>query len=307
VSRNQCLLRYGRCWCDLYSRCYMWFPCVSTQLSALRRPEVNTLSKTSASIESCDRHSLLVAVIPPNHWSALNNTKAFIVPRAENPEDWGQEIVQATWMDLRVVSTVHRKSGSGAVRQCRGKEVVPHNAWTTRAVVDEEAHVPNIPVNISAKNDGKLTPVSLLCKTTGPKSWSSQMPTQTLTENTCWCLDATVMWGLSFIQTWFLWKFTIPSHVNPAVSVKLCVYNAFREKPFAKHRSCTRSAGVDACGWMRYGLSDCSCITLQTRGTQTPSAAAILGAYVPKSSPTLVNTRTSRKLSHLSAGICFWI
>jgi hypothetical protein len=47
MSRNRCLLRYGRCTrtCDLYTRRSMWFPCISTQLSALRRTEVRTLLK----------------------------------------------------------------------------------------------------------------------------------------------------------------------------------------------------------------------------------------------------------------------
>jgi hypothetical protein len=40
MSRIQCLLRYGRSSCGLYSRCSMWFPCVGTQVSALRCIEV---------------------------------------------------------------------------------------------------------------------------------------------------------------------------------------------------------------------------------------------------------------------------
>jgi hypothetical protein len=42
-SRNQCLLRYGQCSCDSYSRCSMWFPCISIQLSALCCTQVHTL------------------------------------------------------------------------------------------------------------------------------------------------------------------------------------------------------------------------------------------------------------------------
>jgi hypothetical protein len=45
MSRNQCLLRYGWCSCDLYSRCTLWFPCISTQPSALCRTEGCNLSK----------------------------------------------------------------------------------------------------------------------------------------------------------------------------------------------------------------------------------------------------------------------
>jgi len=36
---------------------------------------------------------------------------------AENPEDWGQVIVQASWLGLYVQSTVDRKFGSSAAWQ----------------------------------------------------------------------------------------------------------------------------------------------------------------------------------------------
>jgi hypothetical protein len=95
-------------------------------------------------LQSHDRHSLLVAVIPVSHWSALNEPKPLGVPTAKSPEDWGQEIVQASWLDLRVLSTVHRKSSLGGVWQCGENEVMPHHAWTTCVVADEEAHVPRV-------------------------------------------------------------------------------------------------------------------------------------------------------------------
>jgi hypothetical protein len=63
-------------------------------------------------------------------------------------------------------------------------------------------------------------PVSMLGKTTGPKSWSPKMPTQAFMENQCSCLDDTDVWGLSSTQIWVLWKFTTPSLVNYALSVK---------------------------------------------------------------------------------------
>jgi hypothetical protein len=70
------------------------------------------------------------------------------------------------------------------------------------------------------------------------------MPTQISMENRCWCLDATVLCELPPIQTWVLWKFTIPSLVNHASSVNRmlvthCVYNAFCEKRLAKRHPCT--------------------------------------------------------------------
>jgi hypothetical protein len=79
-ARNQCLLRYGRC---SYSRCPIWFPCITTQLSALRRIEVRTLSKFLVSLESPDRRSLLVAVMS---WSLISAeyTKVFRCPYSQN-------------------------------------------------------------------------------------------------------------------------------------------------------------------------------------------------------------------------------
>jgi hypothetical protein len=140
-------------------------------------------------LESPHRHSLLVAVIPLSHRSALNTRKSLGVPIAKNPEDWGQGIVQASWLGLRVLSTAHRESGSGAVWQCGENEAVSHHAWTTCVVVDEEAHVPRVLVNYSPKNDGTQ---HLLGKTTGPKSFSPKMSTQTLTHpylSRHWFLD----------------------------------------------------------------------------------------------------------------------
>jgi hypothetical protein len=45
MSRNQYLLRYVWCSCDLWSRCYMWFPCISTKFLTLLHTEMPTLSK----------------------------------------------------------------------------------------------------------------------------------------------------------------------------------------------------------------------------------------------------------------------
>jgi hypothetical protein len=42
TSRNHCLLEYGRCFCDVYKSYSVWFPCLSTQLSALRLTQVRT-------------------------------------------------------------------------------------------------------------------------------------------------------------------------------------------------------------------------------------------------------------------------
>jgi hypothetical protein len=67
----------------------------------------------------------------------------------------------------RVLSTVHRKSGPGAVWQCGENEMVSHHAWTPCVVVDEEAHVSRVVVNHSPKKRRYTAPVSLLGRTTG--------------------------------------------------------------------------------------------------------------------------------------------
>jgi hypothetical protein len=121
------------------------------------------------SLESHDRHSLLVAlIIPPSLWSALNTPKTLRAPTAKNPEDEGQRIVQVSWLGLRVLFTVHRKSGPFAASQCGDNEVVPHHAWTTRVAVDEEAHVRRVLVNHSPKkiikwNKNDVTMHLLVC------------------------------------------------------------------------------------------------------------------------------------------------
>jgi hypothetical protein len=45
TSRNQCLLIHERVRCVLCTTLFMWYPRISTQISALRRTEVSTLSK----------------------------------------------------------------------------------------------------------------------------------------------------------------------------------------------------------------------------------------------------------------------
>jgi hypothetical protein len=97
-SSNQYLLRYGLSWCDIYSRCSMWFPCISTQLSALRRTEVRVLSKIPGFARNSDGHSLLSAVITC-HCSALNTLEhLYICLHSQNsikigPVDWAS----ASW------------------------------------------------------------------------------------------------------------------------------------------------------------------------------------------------------------------
>jgi hypothetical protein len=83
------------------------------------------------------------------------------------------------WLSLQILSTVHRKSGSGAVWQCEDTEAVSHHAWTTCVVVDEEAHVPRVLVNHSTNRCYTAT-LTLSRKATERKIWSPKMPTQTM-------------------------------------------------------------------------------------------------------------------------------
>jgi hypothetical protein len=75
MSRNQCLLRYGWCSCDLYSKCSLCFPCISAQLSAVQH------RKFLGSLKPPDSHSPFVAV---SYWSALNVPKSLGVSKAKN-------------------------------------------------------------------------------------------------------------------------------------------------------------------------------------------------------------------------------
>jgi hypothetical protein len=83
TCRNQCLLRYGPCPCDLYSKCSVWFPCSSTQLAALRHTEVRSLSKIPGftqiswqtfSTRCCNTSKSLIGA---------ENTKAFTYPHSQ--------------------------------------------------------------------------------------------------------------------------------------------------------------------------------------------------------------------------------
>jgi hypothetical protein len=96
-------------------------------------------------------------------------------------------------------------------------------------------------------------------------------------ENRCWCLDATVAWGLSSIHTWGLWKYTIPLLVNPASSVSRmsatnCAFTShFSSSHYENTTFARRSWGLRACTrWMWYGWSDCSQRNLPIRRTPKP-------------------------------------
>jgi hypothetical protein len=135
-SRNQRLLRYGWCSCDLYSKCSMWIPYISTQLSALRRTEVSTLSKipgfTRLSRQAfftrcCNTSKSLIGAEVTEVFRCLYGKKSRVLRSGDRA---GQ-------------LTVHWKCGEN--------KVMLHHAWTTCVVFDEEAHVPRVLVNHSTK------------------------------------------------------------------------------------------------------------------------------------------------------------
>jgi hypothetical protein len=148
---------------------------------------------------------------------------------------------------------------TGSIWEWGGNEVVPHHAWTMcyswRSACSKST-------GKSLVKKKTMVHCTLLGKTTGPKGCWPKIPTQTLMENRCSCLDATVVWGLSSTQAWVLWKFTILSLLNPASSVNsILATNYVFTKHFVRshwqpspppparwserRRSCTR--------WMWYG------------------------------------------------------
>jgi hypothetical protein len=150
MSRSQCPLRYGRCSCDLCSRCSMWIPCISTQRSALRRTEVSTLSKIPGfTLISWQAFSTRLL----SHWSVLNTPKSIGVPMAKNPYDQGS--VQASWLGLHLYPLATESL----------VQVLSDNAENMR-------WRPIMPLMKRHMLQGywHTAPVSLLCKTTGPKA-----------------------------------------------------------------------------------------------------------------------------------------
>jgi hypothetical protein len=73
------------------------------------------------------------------------------VPTTKNPENSDCVILQVSWKGLRALCTIHRKFGSSAVWQCAENAMVPHHAWTTYFVADEETHVLWVQANHSPK------------------------------------------------------------------------------------------------------------------------------------------------------------
>jgi hypothetical protein len=97
--------------------------------------------KFLVSLEPPNRYSLLVAVIPQCYWLALNAPKSLGVTISKKPGGFrsGDHAGQLT--------------GPPHPIHCSPKVwfnvVVPHHAWTTCVVVDEEVHVSRVVVNLS--------------------------------------------------------------------------------------------------------------------------------------------------------------
>jgi hypothetical protein len=101
--------------------------------------------KFLVSLKPTERYSPLFAVISLSHWWALNKPKSSSVPTTKNPEDWGQEIVQASWLCPRVLFTAHQKSGSGAVWQCGDVPSCMNHMWCWRSTCSKSG----VPANHS--------------------------------------------------------------------------------------------------------------------------------------------------------------
>jgi hypothetical protein len=124
------------------------------------------------------------------------------------------------------------------------------------------------------------TSISLLGETTGRGSWTPKMPTQTLMENRCWRLEATVVWGFSSTQTWVLWKFTIPSRL---ISKQVLATGLGLRHTLRKDTGSTTT--LDNAPWTLYVPSDCSYRNSRNKAKVIPSTAAVLRTLVPGSFP----------------------
>jgi hypothetical protein len=165
ISRNQCVLRYGRCSCDSYSRC-------STQLLALLRTEVRTLSKFPG--------------LTPNFWPAFsarccNITKSqfsneytaqFRWPHRQYSRKWRSGNCQDLASSPRLTESLARTLSGNAEEtgwcpNMDGQHVL--SLW-------RDACSKNL-VNNPPTHDGKLCLIYLLYKTNFPTIWLLKVPT----------------------------------------------------------------------------------------------------------------------------------
>jgi hypothetical protein len=210
MSRNRCLLRYGWCSCDLYRRCSVWFPSISAQLSAVPRTEVRTRISWQAFHTRCCNKC---------HWSALNTLKYLGVPTAKNPKDSGRGSCRPVYCasasyPLFTESLVQVLSDSAEEVSLCSIMHEPLCCWWR---------------GTCSKSTGKsftkkrwyTAPDNLLGKTTGRKSWSPKVPTQTYTRPYPSTRRFLVIWVLYPLQP--VTPFSHPVCVCVCVCVCMCV------------------------------------------------------------------------------------
>jgi hypothetical protein len=215
----------------------------NTTFSSSLHRGTNSVKKFLVPFVSPDRHSPLVAILPLSLIGCIY-TKVFWSPHSQKSK-WLRSVDHAGQLTglphpiycslklwFRFCLTMHRKWGGA------------HHACTTSTAIDEEAHVQRVLLNHTQKNDSTLYLLICSVRQMVLKGWLPKMPTQTLMENRCCCLDTTVAWGLSLSQTWVLWKFMIPSLVNPASSInRMLATNCVFRIHFARsHRQNTTFA-----------------------------------------------------------------
>lgn len=127
-QKDQCLLRYGWFSCYLCSRCSVWFPCMSTKLSALFlvasvRSFKNSfyLNHRTGSIHGSNTSVSLII---------LEYTEVFEWPHSQNSRELKSGgIMQASWLSLHIPSSVDPKSGSQAHDARKRKDFGIFRPW----------------------------------------------------------------------------------------------------------------------------------------------------------------------------------
>jgi hypothetical protein len=77
MSRNECLLRYGRCQFDRCSRCSVWFSCNPTQLSASSKiPSVTQISWQAFCTHCSNASKLLIGIQYAKVFTCLHSKRS---------------------------------------------------------------------------------------------------------------------------------------------------------------------------------------------------------------------------------------
>jgi hypothetical protein len=207
VSRDRWLLGYGRCSCDFYCRNCTWFPCISTQFSALSRTEVHTLSKIPGFTRIPWEAFSILCSNTYKSFIGAECTKVLRCPHSQQSRG------------LRSGDHAGLLNGPPRLIHCSPKNLLQVIDITEKMclcpimheplvfVVDQEALVPRVLIHYSPKHDDTLTPVGLLNWAIDPKCWSPKILTQTLARpylSRHWFLD--ISWqGLFCSFKWVLY------------------------------------------------------------------------------------------------------